>query len=211
MKSESEGLVSTPVEAKPVFHVDWFAPNIPLWELLVKEHLSGRDKFLEIGSFEGRSACWMLEHALAPKGVLYCVDTWEGSPEFWSLKPEILDRAFDRFTANVNLVRQDDQQVIALKNRSVDALAGLIDQGNAGSFDLIYVDGGHTAAEALADACMAWPLLRSGGLMIFDDYTWDLDNALLKRPKMAIDAFTSIHNDQLRTISVGHQYVVTKI
>lgn len=39
-----------------------------------------------------------------------------------------------------------------------------------GSFDLIYVDGGHSAADVLADAILSFSLLRVGGILVFDDY-----------------------------------------
>lgn len=202
--------VAVQTAATPVFHTDWFQRHIPLWEILVREHLPRREKFLEVGSFEGESACWMLQHALDSKGTLYCVDTWEGSPEFWILPREVVTQSFEQFANNVNVVRGVNQQVIALKNRSTDALAGLIHLEHAETFDLVYIDGGHRAAEALADACMAWPLLRSGGLMIFDDYTWDLHGQLTERPKMAVDAFTTIYSRDLKTLSVGEQYAVQK-
>ena len=39
-------------------------------------------------------------------------------------------------------------------------------------YDLIYVDGSHTARDVLQDAVLGWGLLKRGGLMIFDDYLW---------------------------------------
>ena len=41
-----------------------------------------------------------------------------------------------------------------------------------GEFDFIYIDGWHSAFGALADGVMTWPLLKVGGVMIFDDYLW---------------------------------------
>src|SRR5438105_12002910 len=100
--------------AAPSFSIDWFSQHIPLWEFLVKQHLQGRDKFLEIGSFEGRSACWLIENALAPAGVFYCIDTWKGSPEFWGLPERVIQDSFSRFAENVKRARLVGQQVIAL-------------------------------------------------------------------------------------------------
>ena len=38
-------------------------------------------------------------------------------------------------------------------------------------FDLVYIDASHEAADVLADAVLAWPLLKPGGFLGFDDYT----------------------------------------
>lgn len=44
-------------------------------------------------------------------------------------------------------------------------------KGVTGRFDLILVDGDHSAAGARADLDDCWPLLMPGGLLIFDDLT----------------------------------------
>lgn len=65
------------------FTQDWFSKNIPVWERLFAP-LKGRPnlQILEIGSFEGRSACWLLEHVLTGEGAgIDCVDTFMGSME----------------------------------------------------------------------------------------------------------------------------------
>ena len=36
-------------------------------------------------------------------------------------------------------------------------------------FDLIYVDGDHTAASAMVDMLLGWKMLNPGGLMLLDD------------------------------------------
>ena len=46
------------------FTQDWFSHNIPGLESIVKLLPSNKD-ILEIGSFEGRSTCWLLENVLA--------------------------------------------------------------------------------------------------------------------------------------------------
>lgn len=193
------------------FTQDWFSQHIPLWTQFMSECLPGRRKFLEIGSFEGRSSCWLLENALAEDGELYCIDTWAGAPEFHMLPREVVADSKTKFSRNIALSRRGTQKLLVFQNESVKGLADLITGGHGASFDFIYVDGGHQAFEALTDACMAWPLLKIGGLMIFDDYLWDLHNPLEMRPKIAIDAFTAMFNHQLQTIYCGDQYAVRKV
>jgi hypothetical protein len=33
-------------------------------------------------------------------------------------------------------------------------------------------DGSHRARDVLEDAVLSWPLLKVGGIMLFDDYLW---------------------------------------
>ena len=62
----------------------------------------------------------------------------------------------------------------------------------------------------LTDACMAWPLLKQGGLMVFDDYLWGESRDILHRPKMAVDFFVNIFAESLDIVHIGHQFVVRK-
>ena len=79
------------------FTQDWFSHNIPVWEQL-KSLLPERKSFLEIGSFEGRSAVWIVENMMNPGDWIDCVDTWEGSEEH---KNGELSGAEDRFDHNI--------------------------------------------------------------------------------------------------------------
>jgi hypothetical protein len=59
------------------FTSDWFTHVEPTWRVLTRE-LKPR-AILEIGSFEGRSACWMIDTLphLVNAGVdLVCIDRW---------------------------------------------------------------------------------------------------------------------------------------
>lgn len=206
------------IEQEFQFTEDWFSQHEPGWKTLFGDYLpQGCDKILEIGSFEGRSTCWLLQNALRPNGSMYCIDTWQGSREITN---EQMHGVLQRFKHNVKLARGSDQKLFITQNDSTIALASLI--GNhmlvpisngfppVGSFDFIYVDAGHLASEALTDAVMAWPLLRPGGMMIFDDYAWRLQDEVTTRPKMAVDAFTTIFHDSLTTVCCGYQYAVVK-
>lgn len=65
------------------FTQDWFSVNIPLWTELFGPIMGQPNlRFLEIGSFQGRSSVWLLQNVLThPTSRLTCVDTWEGSAE----------------------------------------------------------------------------------------------------------------------------------
>jgi predicted O-methyltransferase YrrM len=62
------------------FTNDWFSWAPEVWTQLIPL-LPERKKFLEIGSFEGRSTVWIVENMMEDGGEIYCIDTWEGGEE----------------------------------------------------------------------------------------------------------------------------------
>jgi hypothetical protein len=215
------------------FTQDWFSHNIPVWEQL-KSLLPERKSFLEIGSFEGRSAVWIIENMMNPGDWIDCVDTWEGSEEH---KNGELSGAEDRFDHNIIAALncnsalhrsregswghtrfasdgpdRTNNRVYKYKSTATEflgrKLAHWIDGKNL--YNFIYIDGSHIAKDVLTDACMAWPLLRPGGLLVFDDYLWGESRDILHRPRFAVDVFTNIFAESLDIVHIGHQFVVRK-
>jgi predicted O-methyltransferase YrrM len=187
---------------------DWFSWSPGVWEQLIP-HLPARKNFLEIGSFEGRSAVWIVQYMMEDGGELICVDTWEGGAEHVNGE---MSGAEDRFKHNIDLIMGNfvDRDVQPIKSTSVDALGNLISYKK--HFDFIYIDGSHLAKDVLTDACMAWPLLKSKGFMVFDDYSWKPPGfTLLQRPKVAVDAFINMFEDELQIAHSGYQLIVRKI
>lgn len=159
------------------FTSDWFSHVEKTWLELV--HQTKPRTILEIGSFEGRSACWNVSRAV-------------------------------RRAVHPATVRK-------IRARSIYGLATLLAEGKTGAFDMVYVDGGHSAPDVLADAVLAFRLLRVGGLLIFDDYLWNNDaqhpNDILWVPKPGIDAFMNVHWHSVRPIAGKplYQLYATKI
>ena len=62
---------------------------------------------------------------------------------------------------------------------------------------------------------MCWELLRRGGVVVFDDYRWDrvMGGAIPPKrcPRMAVDAFLGMFEDELVVLERGYQVVVQKI
>jgi predicted O-methyltransferase YrrM len=79
-------------------------------------------------------------------------------------------------------------------------LSSLIGQGKAQYFDMVYIDGSHETPDVLADAVLAYQLLRIGGLMIFDDYVWGAGASTepLLTPKLAIDSFLNCYQRKVQ-------------
>jgi predicted O-methyltransferase YrrM len=175
------------------FTVDWFSSRAPEWREILKRFSPRR--ILEIGSYEGRSACFLIEECSTLE-KLVCIDSWEGMVEFGRYRQQLSD-VERRFDANVAAAQEHRATPIAIhkiKHRSIWALTTLLTKGEY--FDFIYVDGAHEASDVLTDAIFAFYLLRVGGVLIFDDYTWrdivSCGKDILNVPKTAVDAFTNI-------------------
>jgi len=195
------------------FTKDWFNWAPEVWTQLIPmlpERAEEGRCFLEIGSFEGRSTVWIMENMMQDGDEIHCVDTWEGGEEH---SAEDMAAVEKRFSHNIGVAvnKFPDRVAIWQKGTSTRNLAGIIQYEGEGGFDFIYIDGSHIAKDVLTDACMAWPLLKPKGLMVFDDYLWSPSaRDILHRPKAAIDAFTNLFAEEVEIVHVGYQLVVRK-
>ena len=189
------------------FTKDWFSWAPDVWKQLIPL-LPARNRFLEIGSYEGRSAAWIVENMMDEKGGhVDCVDTWGGGEEHTT---DDMRGTEERFSQNMQLaIRNTRHTYFKIKKTSTDALAQLI-YDRVPPYDFIYIDGAHTADQVLQDACMAWPLLKVDGIMVFDDYLWGSPRDVLHRPKLAIDSFTNIMAERASLVHVGYQAALQK-
>lgn len=154
--------------------------------------LAGRPdvRCLEIGSYEGRSAVWFLQHVLThPTATLTCVDP----------------NALPRFQHNLRIAGAGDK-VRHVQRRSEEVLASLPEE----RFDVIYVDGSHRALNVLFDAVASTRLLKRGGILILDDYLWEPDRPVADRPQMAIDLFLDSFRTRFEVLEQGYQVILKK-
>ncbi|WP_420405754.1 class I SAM-dependent methyltransferase [Nisaea sp.] len=188
-------------QVAPEFTTNWFEMSKPRWEALIPQAQPSR--ILEIGSYEGASACFVIEKLGNQKPIeIHCIDTWEGSIETREQDMPAVERRFDTNTAIVIEKATHEVKLTKHKGRSDRILARLLAEGYAGYFDLVYVDGSHQAPDVLCDAVLGFRLCRPRGIMIFDDYLWTDRSAsepdVLRTPKPAIDAFTNLYSKKLR-------------
>jgi predicted O-methyltransferase YrrM len=146
--------------------------------------------FLEIGSYEGMSACWLLANGLEEGGYLTCID-----PFFNDMRPV--------FESNTREATKPNQVVSIMQMTSYQALAQLISMKQ--TYDFIYIDGVHSPLGVLIDACMSWGLLKRGGVMLFDDYQYPQEPT-----KVGIDAFFNTFSGYELIID-NYQLAVRKI
>lgn len=199
------------------FTKDWFHWAPQVWEQLIPllpegETFGAADhgvrQFLEIGSFEGRSTVWIMENMARKGDRILCIDTWKGGEEHGG---EDMAAVWKRFKANTEIAARKTGVFVGIaRGTSVHHLAGEIEEDQFSTYDFIYIDGSHVAKDVLTDACMAWPLLKQGGIMVFDDYAWGDPRDILHRPKIAIDAFMNIFAEEVELIHMGYQAIIKK-
>ncbi len=180
---------------------DWFTYNVPVWERLLAPLVGKPVHALEIGVFEGRSTVWLMDHILThPTASLMWVDTFSGGSDHAGLDLTGLETRFRANTARFG------SRVYGQVGRSQDVLRGLTGE----RFDLAYLDGSHEAADVLADAVLTWPLLKTGGILAFDDYGWRQFPEPERCPALGIDAFLGAMRGRYEDIYRGYQIWVRK-
>ncbi|HJP93373.1 MAG TPA: class I SAM-dependent methyltransferase [Pyrinomonadaceae bacterium] len=193
------------------FTVDSSSGNVKTWEKHLSRFAHQPDlEFLEIGSFEGGSACWLLKNILTDKSSrLTCIDTFDfagqGSYYFQDEGSESMTIE-DRFDFNIKQTGSA-HKVRKLIGSSQEVLRGL----PFSTYDFIYIDGSHKASNVLEDAVLSWPLLKKGGLLTFDDYEWNGDPDPLNCPGIAINAFLNIFETHYVIIHKSYQLTIEKI
>jgi predicted O-methyltransferase YrrM len=148
---------------------------------------------VEVGSYEGSSAWWIMNNLLkSPESRLHCIDAWpdEGGEARYELFLKNIDELPSR------------SQITVHKDWSQNALRKLLAEGVQA--DVLYIDGGHEAPTVLRDLVTGFDLVKQYGIVICDDYLWGDPkhggHETLGRPKIALDAFTTIYWDKIRQI-----------
>ncbi len=184
------------------FKHDWFTHNVPYWmEVFDRCGLRNRRiNALEIGSFEGLSACFLLRQL--PLAKLTCVDAWAGSNEYPEFDHfDVVEEAFDRNVAPWH------GQITKYKGLSFRYFAALEESDR---YDFVYIDGSHHADDVIADAIRGFAHLKIGGVMILDDYLWRWYPRLNENPAIAINAFLRLIEGRYRLVMVYYQIALVK-
>jgi predicted O-methyltransferase YrrM len=189
------------------FTVDW-APQVrSTWPSFVAPRLIRNLplQWLEIGSFEGRSALWTIENLFDnPKSRITCVDCWEPIPfhKQWSdlqiaRHGDTSDFDYEKiFDHNVRGVAQ----VIKRKGRSHEILPTLASQ----HFHGCYIDGSHDEIDVLSDARMVLPMMTPGAVIIFDDYRWSGGDGV----KKAVDTLLLEWGSKVTKVHMEYQVIL---
>jgi predicted O-methyltransferase YrrM len=197
------------------FSENWFTPNdfAPALDLDTNKDTH----ILEIGSYEGRSTVWFIENLIkTPESTITCIDPWQeyiqhSTSESTYHPSDKRDSIFNRFKSNI-LKTGKDGNVIVKRGFSYDILKQLaLDKKR---YDVIFIDGNHTARFVLEDSVLSYSLLNTNGYIVWDDYTWTnpyVESTPQVTPKLGVDSFINCYKDHLKIVHKGNKVVVKKI
>ena len=118
-------------------------------------------RILEIGTFDGEFT-WLLSQ-LFPEARIVTVDLPDSDPLLRGLYDREDNQKYVRYQT-LQKKNIDQPNIQALKVNSLFLL-----DHTTGSFDLIWVDGGHLYPEVAWDICQAWHLCAPAGAVLYDD------------------------------------------
>jgi LPS sulfotransferase NodH len=164
-------------------HGDWFTPRIPRWTEILEPFVGKPVVYLEIGSFEGRSATWMLDKVLThPEARAVLFEPGYSLPGNKTLKHNL--------AGHKNVVLNE------MPSSVLDECTNMV--------DIIYIDGDHSEGSVYRDGENAIRLVRKGGVICFDDYLYKGDTLDGTLPKPAIDRLIK-ENPHMTVIHKGYQ------
>ena len=181
------------------FTANWFTHKTASWSEILKEFKGKPDvNYLEIGTFEGRSALWVLENiATHPTAKLTIVDAFQ-------------EDTLRTFTSNINLSGEASKfKVIA--GYSTEK----IKEVPSNSIDFAYIDGSGKGIVMMSDLVNTWNSLKPNGIIIFSKY--ELDSELRRAlelqpadpgPVEAIDAFLKLYRPYIKVLLFEENQVV---
>ncbi len=189
------------------FTQDWISNKdiVPHWVTHLSTFKDKKIQMLEIGCFEGRSTLWFLENILTdPLSRIVVVDNFKGDGQQLDMGVTLPDlrKRFEenvqKYKSKVYICEGDSKEVV----RHLRTL-----------YDVIYIDGAHHQVDTLLDMVLSFDLLRSGGIMIVDDYAMQYQdqNNVNYEPKIAIDAFVRVFDGRIQELHKGWQYIFKKL
>ena len=148
------------------------------------ERINKRGKFVEVGSWKGKSACFMGEEikASGKQISLQCVDMFRG--HFLLVESDELRKSQDSFLEEFEKNMADagvDEIVTAIPGWSVQVA---IHKFKDNTLDFIFIDASHQYNEVKKDLNAWFPKLKKNGLFAGHDYD---DNH--SEVKQAVDEF----------------------
>jgi hypothetical protein len=187
------------------FTESWADNNFPFVGPLLREFAKtrGQIRYLEIGAYEGKNLAYM-DWLLPARLDVTVIDPWF-DPD---LNPEdryhAVEPRFERNAARLNF-----DKLTVRKGFSTYELPKMLQAGE--TYDLIYIDGSHTAWAVGVDLAFCAALLNIGGMMVLDDY-WHTESEIGgPGVKQAVDRFHGVFRQYFDITAVYRQVALTKI
>ena len=177
---------------------DYFSKNAFYWNSIFSKNLKDFS-YLEIGSWEGNSALYILKN-FNPKEVV-CVDIWDLYDNEYKNKQ--LER-FENFKSNL----KEFEQKFSFHKDTSDNFFKI----NKKIFDLIYIDGSHEAPQVYKDLSNSWNCLKDNGIIVCDDYFYGslYDKQSEEMPAVSINKFLNENKDRIKIICVNNTQIFFK-
>lgn len=153
------------------------------------------NNFLEIGSFEGASSCFISDNFLNVEGsTLVCVDPFDISD---STSPVYSDMK-QIFVNNITKSKNWN------KIRLCKLYSNVFFEKNKNTFTFIYIDGSHIPEDIASDFNNSFKIIRPGGIIWMDDY------ASSEPVTTLINNLYETNKDTLEIIHKGYQIAFRK-
>ena len=168
---------------------NYFSINSYYWKKIIKTNFK-KFSYLEIGSFEGSSALFVLKNFITTE--VCCVDSWNDKVEF------------KRFIFNLNRFKG--------KYKFFKKTSDSFFSKNSKKFDLIYIDGSHEKSQVFKDLVNSWKILNKDGVIICDDYFYgDIYKKINTNiPIQAINKFFKLNKKKIKVLCVNNNQIFFK-
>lgn len=173
------------------FSSNWLKiPNLTIIGHLLSKQ-SGPIHILELGTYEGRSAFYMLDN--------FCTHSESTITTVDYMKRDNLE---------YNLQQVNSPKLKFIQENFFNILPTLMVSRKL--YDLIYIDGGKNSQTTIFQIVNSWQLLKSGGILYLDDYLWKHNETNIERPMEAIHCFLFLYKDDFTIIFKNYQVAVRK-
>jgi hypothetical protein len=156
-------------------------------------------RVLQIGAYKGDATLWLLQNREVE--FVHDVDLWEENGEI-----QHLGLSFSEVETLYDSRFKESSKVKKFKMSS-DSYFRFAEN----TFNFIYIDGDHRAVQTAIDGLNSWRLLERGGIMVFDDYGWDINPSEYMRPKRGIDAVLQVCEGHYSIVEKGYQVWIEKL
>ena len=167
------------------FTSDVFTHRISMWAKHFKP-LKGAIAVLEVGCYQGMSACWILDEMLSNReSTLTCIDS-NFEPQF-----------------KQNIFKTGSESKVTFLEGNIHQLMA---DCTPNSFDLINLqDRCKLSQHVEENTRLAWELLKPGGFMVFSSYGWLNLSDVRQNPKVGIDRFLDSVKDRWQLVHLYSQ------